>query len=47
MLPIVWTDEARADLLGIVRYVAERNAMAAVQLGRTIEDSTSPLPAHP
>jgi plasmid stabilization system protein ParE len=25
MLPVVWADEARADLLGIVRYVAERN----------------------
>jgi toxin ParE1/3/4 len=47
MLSIVWKDEARADLLGIVRYVAERNPAAAVQLGRTIEESVWPLPEHP
>lgn len=47
MLPIVWTDEAREDLLAIVRYVAERNPSAAMELGRTIEESTWPLPEHP
>ncbi|MFT4193580.1 type II toxin-antitoxin system RelE/ParE family toxin [Ottowia sp.] len=47
MLSIVWTDEARVDLLEIVSYVAERNPAAAVQLGRTIEESVWPLPAHP
>lgn len=47
MLAIVWTDEARSDLLGIVRYVAERNPQAAIRLGRTIEESTWPLPEHP
>ncbi|MDO5693657.1 MAG: type II toxin-antitoxin system RelE/ParE family toxin [Pseudomonadota bacterium] len=47
MLSIVWADEARADLLGIVRYVAERNPSAAVQLGRAIEQSTWPLPQNP
>lgn len=47
MLSIAWADEARADLLGIVRYVAERNPSAAVQLGRTIEQSTWALPQNP
>ncbi len=47
MLSVVWTDEARGDLLSIIRYVAERNPSAAAQLGRTIEESTWPLPEHP
>lgn len=47
MLSIVWADEAQADLLDIVRYVAERNPAAAVQLGRSIEESVWPLPEHP
>lgn len=47
MLPIVWTYEARADLLEIISYVAERNPEAAEQLGRTITESTWPLPEHP
>lgn len=47
MLSVVWTDEARGDLLSIIRYVAERNPSAAVQLGRNIEESTWPLPEHP
>ncbi|RMW98760.1 type II toxin-antitoxin system RelE/ParE family toxin [Allofranklinella schreckenbergeri] len=47
MLPIVWTEAARADLLGIVSYVAERNPAAAMRLGRAIEESTWPLPEHP
>jgi hypothetical protein len=35
-------------LLRLVRYVAERDSSAAVQLGRTIEDSSDwPLPEHP
>lgn len=47
MLPIVWTDEARTDLLEIISYVAERNPKAAEELGRTIAESTWPLPEHP
>jgi toxin ParE1/3/4 len=47
MLPIVWAEEARNDLLDIVRYVAERNPFAAMQLAQTIEESTWPLPEHP
>ena len=47
MLVIVWTDEAREDLLSIIRYVAERNPSAAMHLGRSIEESTWPLSEHP
>lgn len=47
MLPVEWTDEARYDLLQIVRYVSQRNPSAAVKLGRTIEESTLPLAEHP
>ena len=47
MPSIVWTDEARSDLLEIVAYIADRNPSAAVQLGRAIEQSTWPLPQNP
>lgn len=47
MLSIVWTEEARSDLLSIVFYIAERNPSAAVQLGRAIEQSTWPLSQNP
>lgn len=47
MLPIVWADEARTQLLDIVHYVAERNPHAAAGLGRAIEESTWLLPEHP
>ena len=30
MLSIVWTEEARRDLLGIVAYIAERNPSVVV-----------------
>ena len=47
MLPIIWSDEARSNLLAIVHYVAERNPTAAIELGQAIERSTWPLPEHP
>ena len=47
MLSIVWANEARADLLDIVRYVAERNTVAATRLGHSIKQSTEQLPRHP
>ena len=47
MLPLVWSDEAQSDLLAIVRYVAERNTVAAARLGHSIEQSTEQLPRHP
>ncbi len=47
MLAVVWSEEARVDLLEIIRYVAERNPAAAVKLGRAIEQSTWALPEHP
>lgn len=47
MRPIVWTDEARADLLGLIKHVAERDEGAAVKLAQRIEKSTWPLQRHP
>lgn len=47
MLSIVWTEEARRDLLGIVAYIAERNPSVVVQLGRAIEQSSWPLSQNP
>ena len=47
MLPLVWSDEAQSDLLAIVRYVAERNTVAATRLGHSIKQSTEQLPRTP
>lgn len=47
MLPIVWSDEAEADLLGIIDFIGERDPWAAERLGEAIRDSTWPLPEHP
>lgn len=47
MLPIVWSDEAEADLLAIIDFIGERDPWAAERLGEAIRDSTWPLPEHP
>ncbi|MBK2451664.1 type II toxin-antitoxin system RelE/ParE family toxin, partial [Escherichia coli] len=47
MLPLVWRPEARADLLGILNYITDRNLAAADRLGALIEDAAERLPSHP
>ncbi|WP_374324412.1 type II toxin-antitoxin system RelE/ParE family toxin [Azonexus sp.] len=47
MLPLVWSEEARGDLLEIVSYVAERDPRAAMSLGHAIEQGVWPLSEHP
>ena len=47
MLPLVWRAEARADLLTVISYIAERNASAADRLLAAIEHVAERLPDHP
>ncbi|MDB5695097.1 MAG: addiction module antitoxin [Sphingomonas bacterium] len=46
-LPLVWRPEARADLLEIVGYIAERNPAAADRMLHLIESTAERLPSHP
>lgn len=43
MRPVVWADEARRDLISIVRYVAEENPVAAERVGARILDIAKQL----
>jgi len=47
VLPLVWRAEARADLLAIITYIADRNVPAAERLHAAIEHTAEQLPAHP
>lgn len=47
MLPIIWRAEARADLLAIITYIAERNVAAAERLHAMIEHAVERLPMPP
>lgn len=46
-LALVWTDEATADLLNILDYIAERNPAASERLNETIQHTADRLPDHP
>lgn len=46
-LPLVWRTEARADLLDIIGYIANRNPGAAERMLTLIEGVAERLPAHP
>lgn len=41
--PVVWTDSARADLLGVFRYIAKENPDAAARVAARIEDAAAGL----
>ncbi len=41
--PVVWADSARADYLGIVRYIARENPDAAARVAARIEDAAAAL----
>jgi toxin ParE1/3/4 len=49
MLPLVWTQDAREQLAGIVEYIAVRagNPPAARRIKERIEDAVERLPGHP
>ncbi len=46
-LPLVWRAAAREDLARIIRYIAERNPVAARRMRGVIEDAVRPLTKHP
>lgn len=46
-LKLVWRASALADLTTIIRYIAERNLLAAEELQGAIENCAERLPEHP
>jgi toxin ParE1/3/4 len=46
-LPVVWRDEAEADLLEILEYIAARNKPAAARLHAAILHTAERLAEHP
>ena len=46
-MKLVWREEAREDLRGIIRYIAERNPPAAEKLNLQIEACADRLLDHP
>ncbi len=46
-LPVVWSDEAEADLLTILDYIGPRNKPAAERLYAAIRHTADNLPSHP
>jgi len=46
-LPLVWSDEATADLLDILDYIAARNLPASERLNDAIQHMADRLPDHP
>ncbi|WP_019412300.1 type II toxin-antitoxin system RelE/ParE family toxin [Pseudomonas psychrophila] len=46
-MQIEWRPEARAELLRIIDYMADRNLAAAIELNNAIETVTSALSEHP
>lgn len=47
MLPVVWLDDAIADLSNILTYIADANPSAARQLKVRLEAAALPLTEHP
>lgn len=46
-MDVIWTATAEEDLNAIIDYISERNPIAALRLGREIENSASFLSDHP
>lgn len=42
-----WSEEARADFLDIIAYIADRNPQAAQDLKDEIESKVNAIPTHP
>ncbi|WP_280549326.1 MULTISPECIES: type II toxin-antitoxin system RelE/ParE family toxin [unclassified Halomonas] len=47
MLPVVWLDDAIADLADIVSFIAEESPAAARRLKARLESAPLPLSEHP
>ncbi len=47
MLPVVWLDDAIADLANIITFVAGENLSAARRLKARLETAPIPLTEHP
>ena len=47
MLPLIWSDDARADASAIVDYISDRNPAAAQRMADLFEHTAERLPAHP
>jgi len=47
MLPILWRESARADLIQIVSFVAAENPQAARRLKNLLEGAILPTAEHP
>ena len=47
MLPIIWADEADADLEEITAYIGQFDPVASVRLWGAIVKSVEYLPEHP
>jgi toxin ParE1/3/4 len=47
MLSVKWREEAKADILEIIGFIAERNEQAAYDLQDRTERSLEHLPNHP
>lgn len=47
MLGVVWLDEAIADLIDIVTFIAAENPSAARRLKNLLESAPLPLTEHP
>jgi toxin ParE1/3/4 len=47
MPSLVWRTEARAQLVEIITYIADRNPYAADRLDAAIRHTAEQLPAHP
>jgi addiction module RelE/StbE family toxin len=46
-LALVWSDEAKADLLDILEYISARNRSASQRLQEAISYTAERLPDHP
>ena len=47
MLPILWRESARDDLLRIVSFIAAENPQAARRLKNILENAILPVAEHP
>jgi addiction module RelE/StbE family toxin len=47
MPSVVWRAKARANLVKIISYIADRNQHAAERLDAAIQHTAEQLPAHP
>ncbi len=47
MLPIIWKNDARADLAKLIRYIAMSNPLAARAMRQRLQEAVLPIAEHP